>query len=50
MNKFGYSNLEEFMNKGINPISSERFENITELKKLFLRLFKYFTFSRVLFC
>lgn len=35
MNKFDYSNLEEFMNKGINPISSERFENIIELKECF---------------
>ena len=49
MNKFGYSNLEEFMNKGIDPISSERFENITELKKLFLRLFKYFTVQQSTF-
>ena len=38
MNKFGYSNLEEFMNKGINPISSERFENITELKECFYKI------------
>lgn len=38
MNKFIYSNLEEFMNKGINPISSERFENITELKECFYKI------------
>ena len=38
MNKFDYSNLEEFMNKGINPISSERFEDITELKEYFYKI------------
>ena len=41
INKFDYSNLKEFMDKGINPIDSKRFENITELKEYFYTIHKY---------
>lgn len=41
INKFDYSNLKEFMDKGINPIDSKRFENITELKECFYTIHKY---------
>ena len=41
INKFDYSNLKEFMDKGINPIDSKRFENITELKEYFYTIDKY---------
>ena len=40
INKFDYSNLKEFMDKGINPIDFERFENIAELKEYFYKINK----------
>ena len=36
--KFEYSNLEEFINKGTNPILNQRFSDINELKKSFLKI------------
>jgi hypothetical protein len=36
--KFEYSNLEEFINKGINPNLNLRFSDINELKKAFLKI------------
>ena len=40
MDKFDYSNLKEFMNKGNNPVDFERFENIAELKEYFYKINK----------
>lgn len=36
--KFEYSNLEEFINKGINPNLNKRFSNIHELKMAFSQI------------
>lgn len=36
--KFEYSNLEEFINKGTNPNLNQRFSDINELKRAFLKI------------
>ena len=36
--KFEYSNLEEFINKGTNPNLNQRFRDINELKRAFLKI------------